>query len=287
MADTTAFHPPDGFDLRSTIGFARDFVPQPVDPTPADQPPQLTFATCVGSEWTPAQITVRQDGDGLHLHSVGVSGPTAASVATRVLSLDLDMTGLDEVARDDPVASEAIEANTGLRPPLFWSPYEAAMWAVLSQRSNMAQATRVKRRLTDEHGHRVGASVSFPAPETVLGIETFPGVSTRKVHRLHAVAEAALAGTLDPARLRGVDVDAALAELEAVDGIGPFSSGLILVRGAGSPDVFPTAEKRLHALMRDRYHRPDASIEELATIAQAWKPYRSVVSFYLRNGADI
>ncbi|GAA1988257.1 hypothetical protein [Amycolatopsis minnesotensis] len=43
-------------------------------------------------------------------------------------------------------------------------------------------------------------------------------------------------------------------------GIGPFSAQLILVRGAGHPDVFPRDERRLADEMRHRYGVPAATV---------------------------
>ena len=99
---------------------------------------------------------------------------------------------------------------------------------------------------------------------------------------LHAVASAALAGMLDPALLRSQPVNEALGSLKEIDGIGPFSAELILVRGAGASDVFPSQEKRLHKIMRDLYQLPEATATDLGTIAEGWKPFRSWVGFHLR-----
>ena len=52
----------------------------------------------------------------------------------RVLSLDKDARGFVALGQRDPVLAQLLAAAPGLRPPLFYSPYEAAMWAVLSAR---------------------------------------------------------------------------------------------------------------------------------------------------------
>ncbi|GAB2976089.1 hypothetical protein GCM10017788_40710 [Amycolatopsis acidiphila] len=64
---------------------------------------------------------------------------------------------------------------------------------------------------------------------------------------------------------------------------GPFSAQLILVRGAGHPDVFPDSEERLHAEMRELYALPEASPAALAEVADRWRPYRSWVALLLRT----
>lgn len=97
------------------------------------------------------------------------------------------------------------------------------------------------------------------------------------------MASAALEGHLAAAQLRSVDPEIALAQLTEIPGIGPFSAELILARGAGHPDVFPTAERRLHEEMTLAYGLTDPSIAQLAAIADGWRPYRTWVGLLLRT----
>jgi DNA-3-methyladenine glycosylase II len=81
-------------------------------------------------------------------------------------------------------------------------------------------------------------------------------------------------------------VEAALAHLRALPGIGPFSAELILIRGAGHPDVFPRHERWLHASMAEAYGlgEPDAAdARRLAGISDHWAPFRSWVALLLRT----
>jgi DNA-3-methyladenine glycosylase II len=108
-----------------------------------------------------------------------------------------------------------------------------------------------------------------------------------KVERLHAVAEAALAGRLDADRLRGLEPQAALAELQELPGIGPFSSQLILVRASGHADVLPDGERRVLACAA-HYCGLDQppSPERFAELAEAWRPFRTWASVLLRYAGD-
>jgi DNA-3-methyladenine glycosylase II len=118
-----------------------------------------------------------------------------------------------------------------------------------------------------------------------LEIAHLDGINQVKLDRLHAVARAALDGLLDATGLREMPPVDAIERLRSIPGIGPFSAELILVRGAGHPDVFPAAEQRLHRIMRERYGRPNPTARELAETAEAWRPYRSWVSFLFRSSA--
>jgi DNA-3-methyladenine glycosylase II len=151
----------------------------------------------------------------------------------------------------------------------------------------MAQSAAVKDRIAREHGEVcsvAGVDVpAFPQPSRLRVIAGDLPVPEPKRSRLRAVAEAALDGILDGDRLRAVPVDEALAAVRAVPGIGPFSAELVVVRGAGAPDVFPTHEGRLLAAVRELYGVPEASDEQLGEIAAGWAPYRSWVAVLIRS----
>lgn len=103
---------------------------------------------------------------------------------------------------------------------------------------------------------------------------------------IQGIARAALDGLLDAETLRDLPAADALDRLQELPGVGPFSAGLILVRGAAAPDVFVTTEPRLLERMRAAYRLPsDASPDTYATIAGAWRPLRSWVAFLLRSAA--
>ena len=208
--------------------------------------------------------------------------------AARVLSLDVDASGLAEVGARDPVVGRLLEEAAGRRPVCFGTPFEAAVWAVLSQRVSMAQAGRVKDALAAELGTRMeigGVEVlAFPGPGALLELDAFPGVWDSKLERIRALAGVALAGDLDPAFLRGLELDDALTHLQSLPGIGPFGAMLVLARGAGHPDVPPPTLRRFRAAVASAYGldgEPDEA--KLAELSEAWRPYRAWVTWLLRS----
>ncbi|HEY3683833.1 MAG TPA: hypothetical protein VGL93_12370 [Streptosporangiaceae bacterium] len=216
----------------------------------------------------------------------GGDADVVAGHAARILSLDVDGAAFGEVAAGDPVIGELHRRYPGLRPVLFYSPYEAACWTIIGHRIRITQAAALKQRIAAELGERVLVAgvelTAFPAPERLLSAARVPGLPEVKVERLRAIAEATLDGALDAGHLRGLPADEALAELRRLPGIGPFSAELTLIRGAGHPDVFPSAERRLHEEMAAAYDLTDPSLAELSAIAEHWRPYRSWASFLLR-----
>ena len=208
----------------------------------------------------------------------------------RMFSLDVDGHGFAAIGQRDPIIGELQQRYDMLRPVMFPSPYEAAAWAVLSQRISMKQATVLKQRIARAHGQRIVVDGSdsantadvfaFPPPAALLALAEFPGIPLIKWQRLHAVADAAGAGLLDGERLRAIPADYAIVNLQQIPGIGPFSAELIVIRGAGAPDVAPTVEPRLNAIVAARYGT------SVAVAAKHWAPFRSWCAVLLRIAAS-
>jgi DNA-3-methyladenine glycosylase II len=207
-----------------------------------------------------------------------------------VLSLDHDGRELEAIGRRDPVVALLLAAAPGLRPPLFYSPYEAAAWGVLSARRPAAQMAEVRRRLSEAHGRSFELAgerlASWPLPEQLLAVTDWPGIPEVKMARLHGVATAALEGRLDAATLRAMETDDARAALCRLAGIGPFWADLILIRASGLADMLPSGEPRLNGLVADLYHLPaPPAPDELLAIAEVWRPLRTWVAVLVRAAA--
>ena len=102
----------------------------------------------------------------------------AAAQAARVLSLDEDATGYDQMVDRDPLLRAAYGARPGLRPPLFHSAYEALVWAVLSARRPVVQMRELRDQLARAHGRVLEVAgeevVAMPTPEQLLAVRSFP-----------------------------------------------------------------------------------------------------------------
>jgi 3-methyladenine DNA glycosylase/8-oxoguanine DNA glycosylase len=57
----------------------------------------------------------------------------------------------------------------------------------------------------------------------------------------------------------------------------------VLARGAGHPDLFPEAERRLHEEMALAYGLDQPRIDQLAGIAANWQPYRTWAALLFRT----
>jgi len=252
---------------------------------------RLDLAFPADSDWTTVGVRVTADRAALLADVVANPGALPLgrirSQVERILSLDVDGTGFPTVAERDPVVGDLQARYPGLRPVQFHSPYEAAAWTIIGQRIRITQAARIRTRMATQLGDRVDFGdrqlPSFPAPDRLTALREFPGLTKRKIDQLQALGRAAGQGQLDATALRSRPPEEALAHLQTLPGIGPFSAELILLRGAGHPDVLPTHEKRLHRAMAAVYHLgPDPDLEALQAIASRWRPYRTWTALLLR-----
>jgi DNA-3-methyladenine glycosylase II len=233
-------------------------------------------------------VVLRQDDAGVHgaVSGEGDVDGVRAQVA-RVLSLDVDGRGFADVGRRDPVIGRLQQLAPGLRPPQFYSPYEAAVWSVLSARRPARQMAEVRARLSAEHGRTFTLDgvelAALPTPEQLLAVDQVDGLTEEKVERMHGVAHAAQDGRLDPVALAAMEPADALAQVQTIKGIGPFYAELIVVRSLGLPDALPGNETRLLGLVGQLYGRGDAvTPAELAEIAEHWRPFRTWAAVLIR-----
>ncbi|HXL18625.1 MAG TPA: hypothetical protein VN961_14010 [Streptosporangiaceae bacterium] len=244
----------------------------------------LRLAFCLDDYTAQVGVEVRQDTGGTVRGTVqGHADLDVTAVqrqVARVFSLDHDGDEFTRVGERDPVIGRLQQIAPGLRPPLFYSPYEAAAWSVLSARRPARQMMTVRQRLSEAHGavFELGGQrlAAFPTPEALLDIATFPAIPADKISRLHGVAEAAIAGRLASAHLLELGPEAAAAELQLINGIGPFYSSLIVIRGTGFADVLPLAEPKALALTARLYDLEEPVSEtKFIELAQAWRPLRT------------
>lgn len=235
-----------------------------------------------------AGVCVREEGGALVGEVFGeADSEVVRGQVERILSLDVDGRGFPGVGERDPVVGRLRERYPGLRPVCFYSPYEAAAWALIGHRIRITQAAKIKARMAKElgpsieiHGEREHA---FPGPLRLARLEGFPGLFGRKAEYLQHLGREAAAGRFDAAYLRSLPVGEALTELKKLPGIGDFSAELVLLRGAGEPDHLPTNEPRLGRAVALAYglNGPPAT-EKLEEIAESWRPYRTWVTLHLR-----
>jgi len=216
-------------------------------------------------------------------------GDAALAQATRSLSLDHDGREWPLVGQRDRVIGQLQVAHRFLRPVCFYSAYEAVTSFVIGQRFSRRQAAVIKARLAALLGDHLAldgrAYDAFPRPERLLELDDVPWLPAERVRRLRGLAQAALDGHLDTARLRDLPRGEALARLRSLHGVGDFTAEGVYLRGCGVLDELPTDALSSEVLA-------ESFAAELATgltpqaITDRWRPYRMWATVLLRVGWD-
>ena len=108
------------------------------------------------------------------------------------------------------------------------------------------------------------------------------GLSGQKVRYVRDLCGRIIDGRLQLDEIEGLDDEAVIQRLTEVKGFGRWTAEMFLMFRLHRPDVLPVddlgivnAVQRLYKLRK----RPDA--KKLYKLGEAWRPYRSVASWYL------
>ena len=183
--------------------------------------------------------------------------------------------GLQALLEIDP-RLRAVAAVAGVLP-LRRSPpgFQSLVSIILAQQVSTASAAAIEKRflaLLDP----LTARAVLEAGEAVF---REAGLSRPKQATVVAAAEQVDAGALDLHGLCDLPHDAAIAQLTAVRGIGPWTAEVYLLFCAGHPDMFPAKDVALQSAVGDAFSlaaRPDE--KALAAIAESWAPWRGVAA---------
>jgi len=277
--------PLGAFDLMQTLDFGFGQRTAQTD----DDVMRLGF---VADDLThPVGVAVTQRPDGVLSYEItagpGVDLDAVVAQTSRILSVDVDATGWDELGRKDSLIGRLQAARPGLRPPLFHSAYEALSWAVLSARRPRAQMAEVRRQLSERYGTVVQVAgqpmAVLPTPAQLVEVTDFEQLPEIKLRRLRGVATAALEGRLDTAALKALPIEEAETRLRELDGIGPFYAQMVTVRTLGHTDAVPLTEP---TLLAEAGRLMNGGVPftgpEFAEAIRPWSPWRTWASVALR-----
>lgn len=128
-----------------------------------------------------------------------------------------------------------------------------------------------------------------PAPllshgEAALRSVGLSGVKARYVLNL---AEAVHGGHVPLHRIHRYPDDAIVENLTSIKGVGVWTAEMFLIFALNRPDVLPVADLGVRSAIRDRYGLPELPKPDACrTLAEPWRPFRSVASWYLWRSLD-
>jgi DNA-3-methyladenine glycosylase II len=186
----------------------------------------------------------------------------------------------------DPVLARLIDARPDFRPRAWMDelPPLDAFGTLIFQVAGQQLSVSATRTIVSRIEQRFGGHLPSPAELLAADPQVLraSGMSARKGETLRALAERFVDGRLSDealSRMTDAEIEAVLTE---VPGIGPWTARGFLLVGLDRPDVFLSGDLALRRAVRRAYgfdHPP--TDEELAELADRWRPYRSLAVSYL------
>jgi DNA-3-methyladenine glycosylase II len=163
--------------------------------------------------------------------------------------------------------------------------YHALVVAIINQQLSVKAAGTIERRLRDKTGGR------YFRAENILGLKATVmrecGLSNNKVRYICTLAQAIDDGELNFRKLSRKNNDDVRDELIQYPGIGQWSVDMFLMFSLQRTDVFPIGDLVIRRSMQQYYQlTDDAKYDKYISIAEGWRPYRSIASFYLWKTSD-
>ena len=168
----------------------------------------------------------------------------------------------------------------GLRVPGALSGYELAVRAVLGQQITVAAARTLAQRMVDRFGEAIETPLPelrrlFPQP-AVLAQASGDALGQLGIVKQRQAAIVAIARAVDQGHLQlhsGTDVQATMAALRELPGIGDWTAQYIAMRALRWPDAFPAGDVALQKALGVQQSRQPA--REALAASLAWAPWRS------------
>ena len=186
----------------------------------------------------------------------------------------------------DPVLRELIDANPDFHPRAWLAelpPLDAfgtLIFQVIGQQLSVSATRAIVSHLQERFGGHM------PSPQELLAVNPqelrASGMSTRKGATLRALAERFVDGELSDTSLAQMSDEEIEATLTEVPGIGPWTAHGFLIVALDRPDVLLSGDLALRRAVQRAYgfdHPPTE--DEMAQVAERWRPYRSLAVSYL------
>lgn len=209
--------------------------------------------------------------------------PRIAARVRRLFDLDANPAAINAVLVLEPLLRESVRRNPGQRVPGCWDGFELAVRAVLGQQVSVAAARTFAIRTVARYGDPIPGqgpeSVrAFPTPAALADADLAAvGLTSRRAATVRGLARAVADRTLGFDGGQGMD--AFVAALCELDGIGAWTAHYIAMRALHHPDAFPAADLILRQVAGSKA-RP-LSARALDSRAEAWRPWRAYAVLHL------
>jgi DNA-3-methyladenine glycosylase II len=156
--------------------------------------------------------------------------------------------------------------------------------AIIGQQISSRAAAAIDARL-----RALGGEPHEPAALLALGEDALrgAGLSGVKARYLLNLSKAVASGHVPLDEFGGWDDEAIVASLTSVKGVGVWTAEMFLIFALNRPDVLPVGDLGVRVAIRDRHGLAELPRpQQCRELAEPWRPFRSVASWYLWRGFD-
>ncbi len=199
-----------------------------------------------------------------------------------------DWTAATRVLRRDPVMKSIIARVGACTLSTGRDPFISLVQSIYAQQISTKIATTLYGRFAAKFPkgqptpRRVVTALSGNWDDETI---RFCGLSRQKRVYVLDLAQHFIDKKINPRALAQSDDESVIEALTAVKGVGRWTAEMFLIFTLNRPDVLPVDDLGIREAVRRFYglkERP--SDDELRSIAEPWKPYRTIASWYLWRG---
>ena len=195
------------------------------------------------------------------------------------------------LSRRDRVLARLIRRYPGVHLKRRTDPFTTLARAIVGQQISVKAADSIWRRFVALVGD--APSPSFPrlAPHRIIAAPVqglrVCGLSQRKAEYLVDLADHFASVRLEPRRWKRLDDETLIAALVDVKGIGRWTAEMFLMFHELRPDVLPLDDIGLQRALGAHYNGGERlGRAEMIALAEPWRPWRSVATWYLWRSLD-
>ncbi len=181
--------------------------------------------------------------------------------------------------KKDPNLAKIIYQVGKYRISLVKNPYRSLINAIITQQLSGAAADSISKKFQKLYQ-------AYPKPIDVINTPDSKlrsaGLSQMKVAYIKDLSEKIQSKELRIRSLKDKSDEDAISHLTQVKGIGRWTAEMFLIFSLGRLDVLPVGDLGLKKGMQRLYCMPNLpEKEEIERIAEKWRPYRTVATWYI------
>jgi len=192
--------------------------------------------------------------------------------------------------RNDPVMKRVLKSVGPFVAKTRRDRFGTLVNSIISQQISVAAANTIRERLLDATSPDSNAPKFTPESLLSFDIDQLrtAGVSRQKATYVLDLAEKVQSGIVDLKSIHRFENEQVIESLTQVKGIGIWTAQMFLMFSLGRLDIFPVDDLGIKNAIVRAYELPETPTRmEMETIAENWRPYATVASWYLWQSLEL